>query len=321
MATYRKQKSGKWTVEVCVRGVRKSRTFPTKTEGKLWSQKAEYELGRDATGESGTHTLGDVFSRYAEQVSESKKGAHWEIIRLKKLGLDPIAAVKLADLKRENLQDWISRRMVDVKPSSVNRELNLISHCLTQARRWRLMSHKPMEDLQRPKNPPHRERRITQDEIDTILITLNYTPDCSLKEKRQQIAAAFLFAIETGMRAGEICGIKREHIRGRTVHLPETKNGAPRDVPLSSAAAEILDRLGDDVFDLEPRSLSTIFRRAVKSANIDGLTFHDTRHEAITRLASKLDVLDLARMVGHRDIKMLLIYYNKKADELATLLD
>ena len=49
--------------------------------------------------------------------------------------------------------------------------------------------------------------------------------------------------------------------------------------------------------------------------------FHDTRHEAITRLASKLDVLSLARVAGHRDIRMSQAYYNETAEELAARLD
>jgi integrase len=47
------------------------------------------------------------------------------------------------------------------------------------------------------------------------------------------------------------------------------------------------------------------------------LNFHDARHEAITRLAQKLNVLELARMVGHRDLNMLQIYYNETAQQLA----
>lgn len=50
---------------------------------------------------------------------------------------------------------------------------------------------------------------------------------------------------------------------------------------------------------------------------VDGLTFHDLRHSAITRLAKKLDVLALAKMVGHRDLRQLMIYYNPSAEELA----
>ena len=47
------------------------------------------------------------------------------------------------------------------------------------------------------------------------------------------------------------------------------------------------------------------------------LRFHDSRAEAIWRLSKKLDVLELARVIGHRDIKSLLIYYQTDADELA----
>lgn len=55
-------------------------------------------------------------------------------------------------------------------------------------------------------------------------------------------------------------------------------------------------------------------------AKIDDLTFHDSRHDAITRLAQKLSVLQLARMVGHRDIRSLQTYYNETAESMARLL-
>ena len=48
-----------------------------------------------------------------------------------------------------------------------------------------------------------------------------------------------------------------------------------------------------------------------------GAGFHDSRHDAITRLAKKLDVLTFARMVRHRDIRLLMIYYNKSAADIA----
>ena len=49
--------------------------------------------------------------------------------------------------------------------------------------------------------------------------------------------------------------------------------------------------------------------------------FHDSRHEAITRLAKKLNVLDLARMTGIRDLKILNVYYNETAESMAARLD
>ena len=47
------------------------------------------------------------------------------------------------------------------------------------------------------------------------------------------------------------------------------------------------------------------------------LHFHDTRHEGITRLAAVLGVLELARAVGHRDLRMLQTYYNESAEDIA----
>jgi integrase len=52
-------------------------------------------------------------------------------------------------------------------------------------------------------------------------------------------------------------------------------------------------------------------------AAIDDLHFHDFRHEAITRLSKRLHVLALARAVGHRDLRMLQVYYNESASDLA----
>lgn len=329
MATYRKV-GDKWKVEVCVAGKRKSKTLPTKAEVRSWAAKMEVELSLPvaATQLPGQCTLGDVFTRYADEISEHKKGARWEVIRLKKFGSDPLVELLLQDLTREHFEDWRDRRLQDVKPSSVNRELNLISHCLTQARRWRLMDHNPLTDLKRPKNPPHRDRRILDGEITSIITKLNYSASAPVEFQQQRVAIAFLFAIETAMRAGEICALEARYIdlAARTAHLPDTKNGLPRTVPLSSAAVALLEQLKPwpevgGVFWLASGVLSSLFKRAVDAVGIPNLTFHDSRHEAITRLAKKLDVLKLARMVGHRDIKQLMTYYNETAAELAKLLD
>jgi integrase len=163
-----------------------------------------------------------------------------------------------------------------------------------------------------------------QQEIDTILVALNYDERFPVIQQQQKVAVAFLVAIETAMRAGEICSLKSKNVdfERRTAFLPDTKNGYSRAVPLSQEAIRLLKRIdpwGDDgsVFGMASSTLSTLYKRAVDRTDIKELTFHDTRHEAITRLARKLDVLDLARMVGHRDIKQLLTYYNREAAELA----
>jgi len=327
MATYRKR-GNSWRAEINIGGTRKSKTFPTKTQAKSWAAEAEYNLSQESGGISHTHTLGDVFDRYAEEVSAKKNGGDWELKRLNAYKRSSLSKIKLVDLRREHLEEWIEIRLKSVKSSSVNRDLNLISHCLTMARRWRLMNHKPLDDLKRPKDPPHRDRLISPSEKEAILLSANFREGDPLIQQQQRVAVAFLFAIETAMRAGEICGLMPQHIdiKNRVAHLPLTKNGASRDVPLSKRAVELLHLLepwpvSGPVFSMTSSQLSALFRKIVGRTGIENLTFHDTRHEAITRLAKKLDVLDLARMVGHRDIKQLLTYYNRSAKDMAQQLD
>lgn len=80
-------------------------------------------------------------------------------------------------------------------------------------------------------------------------------------------------------------------------------------------------RDGDSVFRLGRSSLDALYRKVRARAGIEDLHFHDLRHEAITRLAKRLHVLALARAVGHRDLRMLQIYYNESAEEIARRLD
>ncbi len=94
-------------------------------------------------------------------------------------------------------------------------------------------------------------------------------------------------------------------------------------MPLSSEAVRLIQVLPDQgqLFDMSSADLDAAWRNVRDRAGIEGLTFHDSRHSAVTQLSKKLDVLALARMIGHRDIKQLMVYYNAPASELAKLLD
>ncbi|WP_211232680.1 tyrosine-type recombinase/integrase [Marinobacterium litorale] len=285
-------------------------------------------LGKAAEGVSDTHTLNDVFVRYAEEVSPTKRGGEKEKIRLTALGQFPIASERLIDLRRETFEDWISFRLKTVKPSSVNRDLNLISNCLTYARRWRLMKDNPLKDLKRPTDPPPRDRRILDKEIEEILVALNYVESEPVEQKQQKVAVIFLLAIETAMRSGEICGLKPDQVDlvKRVARLPLTKNGAARSVPLSTRAVELFRKVEPwpeegTIFGITDKQRDALFRKYLKKTTIEDLVFHDSRHEATTRLAKKLEILDLARVTGHKNLKELMTYYNASAEEIATQLD
>ncbi|MCG7755641.1 MAG: site-specific integrase [Nitrosomonas sp.] len=136
------------------------------------------------------------------------------------------------------------------------------------------------------------------------------------------MGAALLSAIETAMRAGEIVSLTWANIdtQKRVAHLPKTKNGFSRDVPLSAEALRILDQVKQEtesVFNLRTDQVDALFRKAKKRDMIDDLHFHDSRHEAITRLTGKLHIMELARVTGHRDLRQLQIYFNTSTEDMA----
>lgn len=332
MASFRKMKNNQWKCEVCIAGVRVSKSFSSKTRAKSWAAEKETELRSAEIVNDNTWTYQQLFARYANQVSPKKRGCHWEQKRLWRFEKDALLSnLKLKDSARENFEKWIDHRLTQVKSSTVNRELNLLSNCLTKARVWRLMNHNPLKDLTRPKNPPPRNRRISANEIATICHAANFKEGIPLTRKSHFVAVAFLFAIETAMRASEICSLEKCSInfKTRVAQLDITKNGDERKVPLSKRAIELLKllpKVADEkghIFHLKPTILDANFRLTRGKTDIENLHFHDTRHEATTRMARlpNMNVLALARITGHRDLKFLMIYFNETAEELVERLD
>lgn len=151
----------------------------------------------------------------------------------------------------------------------------------------------PISGVTRPKEAPSRDRLIRQEEIERVLFACGYDYDATPQTALSQVGAAFLFAIETAMRAGEIAALTWDlvDLDKQTARLLTTKNGKPRNVPLSKEAIRILKQLpneGNYIFNLKADQISSLFRKIKERTMIDDLHFHDTRHEAITRLAKKL---------------------------------
>lgn len=318
MASYRKRGSG-WVAEVCINGIRRQKRHPSKAQARAWAAGMENRIaGGDVTdiAESVLETelkFSDVLRRYQREVAPTHKGARWESIRVEKLLRDKIADVSLRDLDSTHFADWRDRRLEEVKSSSVNRELNLMSSALSYAiTEWRWTKYNPIRDIRRPRNPPPRERRVQPDEAKKIT-------RCLLEkgETSAEVATIFELALETAMRLGEICGIREEHIHEHHLHLPDTKNGTSRDVPLTPKAKTLARP-----FKVNPQVASKLFSNAVRECGIKDLVFHDSRHEATTRLAlgGKLSVLELASITGHKDPRMLMRYFNPTAADLAAKL-
>lgn len=145
-------------------------------------------------------------------------------------------------------------------------------------------------------------------------------------------------ALATGMRQGEIRRLHWDHIHDTHLYLPLTKNGDPRDVPLTMAASGVIDemrnrlprRIDGWVFGnpdmpsaeggFTQHQVQQAFRRASAYAEehfgVKRCSFHDLRHIALTELADiHTDVIDLQKTSGHKTLAVLSRYINIPAEE------
>lgn len=330
MASFERKPNGK--IKAIIRmqvrdGGPKSKTFSSMPRAKLWAAQREAELSDIAEGQIPKHTLGEAFTRYADEVSPSKRGGRWEAIRLHAMPTTAVCILKtsmpLGQITPSLLGQWRDSRLCEVQSGTVLRELGLLSAVFQRCvREWQWMRENPVKAIAKPPSPAHRDKLLTASEIRKVLRKLRGNTSDTISNR---IALAFLFALRTGMRAGEICGINLEDVHNNSITLPLTKNGSRREVPLSRKAQRILGKaikIGcEPVFGLTTASLDTLFRRARDAAGVVNVHFHDSRHWAATNMARKLPLVDLCRMFGWKDPKHALVYYNATATSIAALLD
>lgn len=356
---YISKRGERWRAEVVItidyETFRDSKTFDTKAEATLWGLEREKEIRAGRVERIEDKTLRDALMLYLETEMPKKtkqKQADNLMYRIQAFFKCPALNVdtKLSALGYEIFDKYINYRLNvgGVVTSTVNKELSLLRGSVTLARKLRWIDHNPFEHVQQLREPPPRDRRISEEEIRRILISLDYDEEKKLTQVRHRVAVMFLFALETGMRIEEICELDWHNIfvKEKYLRIPTSKNKDYRYVPLSTRAIELLQRVKDHYKNITyyvdqkdeygrkisyqakpvfynnsngkaPGNASKLFSKYVDKAGIVDLTFHDTRHEACTRLARKIDVLDLAKMIGHRDIKSLMIYYNPTATEIA----
>ncbi|MDZ4341705.1 MAG: site-specific integrase [Candidatus Binatia bacterium] len=336
MATYqkRKNKDGTITHRAIIRrrgATPQSQSFASKAAAQAWAGRIESAtLNGERGGEVAPVTFGDLLDRYAADVSPTKKGCRWERLRIGLAKRDPIADLKLKDLDGRAVTGWRDRRLKAVGTGTVNREWTLLSAaCSIAICEWHWLRTNPFgkaAGVKRPQQPEHRDRLATDDELAKL--------EAAAEAPTQKVVMlAARWALETAMRSGEILGLTPDRVdtTSRVARLVDTwadreenggeftslKTGVRRDVPLSAEAIRIWEETGGLGFELTADCRDVNWRKLCAKAGVKNLHFHDLRHTAITRLAKKLQVLELARMTGHADLNELMTYYNESAANIA----
>ena len=159
-----------------------------------------------------------------------------ELRRLQRLIRDPVSSLRASQLTSQAIAAFRDRRLLDGR-RTCHYDLILIRHCLKIAmNEWGLMlSSNPVDRVKMPPSSPARKRRLEDGEFERL-------EEAAKQTKNPHIWPVIVFAIETGMRRGEILGLRWEHVDldRRIVFLPLTKNGSSREVPLSTKAAQVL---------------------------------------------------------------------------------
>jgi len=296
-----------------------TQTFDTEREAKRWARNFEAEIaaGRFVPDDQEhTTTLREALDLYRSQRTVQKRGSRQETYRIERWKKHPLAELPLARIESREIAQYIAERERVVGPQAIHHELKIISDLFETARtEWGMKSlQNPVADVRKPPLPEHRDRRLEPGEEEQLLQQCG--PD---------LKAAVLLALETAMRRGDLCALKWDKIDldKRIARLPQTKNGYAHTVPLSSKAIALLRalprRLDGQVFGWnDPHSITRAFERASARAGIQGLTFHDLRHEALSRLAERgFDIPHLSAVSGHRSWAALRRYVNLRPEEVA----
>jgi integrase len=340
MASFDKRESGWWQAKIRRHGYpTQSKTFATYTEAEIWARKIESDLDRGVfqnASDAEKTSLYDLIDRFKKEYApfhyrkreDEKEAWRFQLARLDSLvGKYSLAAIdqKIVGAYRD-LRLAGNSQFVAVGNSTVRKEIFMLSKLMKFAQMEcgiLLPRGNPVSNVRKPSEGKGRERRLTEGEFARL--------EAEIKRSRNKLLyPAFQFAIETAARQNEILSLTWENvnIERKYALMKITKNGEERAAPLSSKAIEVLDALPkpkgklnptDKPFPLNRACLLSVFGYACQRAKIQDFTWHDLRHEAMSRLSEKnnFSILELASISGHKTLQMLKKYTHLQAEKLA----
>lgn len=302
------QKVGeKWRVFVEKHGNRPSKLCDTKLDAQRWGHDKELEL--DALKGSKGKTLDAAVTYYLRTVSSQKAdgAANWERRRFDAM-LEHFGNLPLAKFDSAKIGQWRDKRLETVSGSTVQREANLLRNLFTRARdEWKWIGQDPFQGVKLPEHNPARHQLWPWKLIKRVL----RAPRIG---KTAEVQRAFRIALHTGMRLQEVLSAT---VVGKVALVKAKGERLPVKVPLARKGSKLLG----EPFTVGSNEASTLFSNLCRELLIEGLTFHDSRGTALTLLARRVDVLTLARISRHKDLKILLAtYYRETAEDIAARL-
>lgn len=305
---YIRQYKGKWRAEVQKHGHRVTQSFEKKRDAQSWALRKEDEL--EALAGSGGKTLQGAVTHYLKTVSVHKADPEWERRRFDAMMGFFGADTYLTDITSETIGEWRDHRLETVAGSTVLREANLLRNLFTVATdEWRWIARNPFKGVRMPQDGPARTQVWKWQQIKRVLRAPRV-------DKTAEMQRAFHIALHTGLRLQEVLLGRYDPAR-RVYIVPKSKTEKHKtvEVPVTRRAHRIMSTTP---FIVSPNEGSTLFCRLCEQLLIEDVTFHDARASALTWLSRRMDVMTLARISRHKDLKILLnTYYRETAEQIA----
>jgi len=202
------------------------------------------------------------------------------------------------------------------KPATINRELACLKTLFRRAWNDKKMADNPMQGFKLLPEDNVRNRVLTEEEFERLL---NAAPE--------HIKPILLTAWETGMRRGEIIGLRRNQVDFRkgiiTLFGQDTKTNKSHRVPMNDRLKECLERLpvrGENFFKFNGKPFKVIrgaFLKACRVADIVDFRFHDLRHCFVTRMRRKgVNDRVIMKITGHETLECFRRYDTISDDDL-----
>jgi integrase len=301
------------------------------------------------------HTLETfVKEKYSEWVTAHQKHPK-ETLRRLALFYTLLGNKKLSEIDAWAIERFRSIRLKEVKPITVNHDIDTLRAALTKAIEWRLLKTHPMATVKRSKvDSESKIRYLSKDEDKRLREALDAREEKRRIERQKfnewrkirgykefpsfgaftdHLKPIVLLALNTGMRRGELFNLKWTDVNtvGRilTIEGATSKSGKTRHIPLNDEAFETLQQWNEKrktselVFPSADGgrmdNISTSWGRLIEKAKIENFRFHDCRHDFASKLVmAGIDLNTVRELLGHSDIKMTLRYAHLAPEKLAT---
>ncbi|MHC4139166.1 MAG: tyrosine-type recombinase/integrase [Planctomycetota bacterium] len=221
----------------------------------------------------------------------------------------------------------VHRRGEEASASTINRELYMLSRAFSLAvKEWEWLSDNPVSKVTKEKECNERDRWLSPEEEKELL------SNCP-----GWLRDIIVFDLHTGLRQDELLSLEwsRVSFTRRTILIEKTKNGKPKTLPFNTIALDILEKkskvrsvTNDLVFlsgngtKINRHNLWRAFKKVLEDVGIENFTFHDLRHTFATRLAQNgEDIYKVAKLMGHKDIRMAQRYAHHCPESLRSGVD